>query len=100
MIEGDNEEGQRQRKKVKPYHAGDVVEVLNTAKGVWFDDGEVIDVVSETDMRDGINVQAGSVKVVFANGTMSEWVPPGQIENRIRKSSRPTLPEVKCGMLD
>lgn len=90
---------QRQRRKVKAYPKGAVVEIYSLRHNAWIFDGEVTDMVDETRVIDGAQVVAGSVKVVFLNGTQFEWVAPQQISSRLRTSSRPAPPDTMCGTL-
>lgn len=100
-----------QRKKVKAYHVGDVVEIWSAKHKKWIKDAEVIDTVKEKCYKDGVNVRAGSVKVLYNTGEHAKWeapqyagervrwLAPQQLEGLIRPSLRPRTPEVVCGML-
>lgn len=90
----------RQRKKVKPFRQGDMVEVYSFEHGEWMDDGEVISAVTETIVEGKVEVVAGSVKVAFQNATHFQWVAPQQMEECLRPSQRPKPPKAFTGLLD
>jgi len=80
-----------QRKRVKGYTPGDRVEVLSNRHGKWMD-GEVLEVVTESCIKDGIKVRAGSTKVLFNDGAHFKWMSPVQFEDLVRPSSKPRFP--------
>lgn len=89
----------RQRKKVKPFRPGDMVEIYSLQHKQWILDGEVVEAVSET-CRDGdAEVLAGSIKVVFKNATFFQWVALQQMEEYVRPSLRPKPPKPIAGVL-
>lgn len=68
----------RQRAPVKWYPIGTRVKVLGTRGHgqFWFQDGIVIDRVTETCDVDGVQVRAGSTKVWYNKGHSVKWVAP------------------------
>lgn len=91
----------RQRRKVKRFRAGDVVEVYSSKRQKWFLDGIVMEVAHETGFHDGVKVGAGSIKVVYDHGTTFKWVPLQQMQDEqyLRASPRPRPPDPKVGVL-
>merc|ERR1740121_513445 len=69
------ERSTRQRKSIKPMKMGDQVEVYSHQHKQWMLDGEVLERVEETGVRDGISVPAGAIKVVFNHGRHFRWMP-------------------------
>lgn len=88
-----------QRKKVKAYRVGDLVEIWSLKYKKWIQDAEVVDVVKEKVLRDGIHCRAGSVKVLYSSGSRFKWVPPQLIETDLRASPRSRAPAAMCGKL-
>merc|ERR1740121_135406 len=93
------QEPSRLRTKVKAYRIGDVVEIYSLNKNQWMLDGEVAQVTEETVQHDGQLIVAGSLKVVYQNGSNYEWVEPAHFKERLRTSARPNPPEAHVGML-
>jgi len=89
----------RQRKMMKRFCMGDVVEVYSGKRQKWFLDGQVTESVDETCVMDGSKVRAGSVKVIYDHGMTFKWVPPQQWEECLRPSPRPKPPEVIATMV-
>lgn len=89
----------RQREAVKAYRKGDFVDVWSVKFSRWYDDGEVVDRVDETCYVDHVQVQAGSVQVVFGLGKMYRWVAPVMVKRHLRDSLRPQPPEAMSGVL-
>merc|ERR1740123_2076045 len=90
----------RLRKKVKPYRPGDLVEINSLQHGQWMLDGEVAEVLSETVLESGVQIPAGSIRVVFQNATQFEWVATPQLEENVRPSHRPRPPKPCMGALN
>merc|ERR1740121_2394302 len=80
------ERASRQRKSIKPMKLGDQVEVYSQRHGKWMLDGEVVEFVQETCRRDDLQVRAGSMKVIFNNGTNFRWLEPTLFEENVRPS--------------
>jgi len=89
----------RQRKRMKLFAKGDVVEVYSMNQNKWFVDAEVVEVVKESAVRDGHRVSAGSMKVVYQNGTRFKWVGAHEMDQYLRASGRPKHPEPLMGEL-
>lgn len=89
-----------QRRKVKLYAIGDIVEVFSISQGRWTLDGEVSDVVDEACIKDKFRLRAGSMKVHFENATKFKWVAPEQISEHVRPSPRVKPPPAISGRLD
>lgn len=89
----------RQRRRVKIYAKGDVVEIFSNSHQKWFLDGEVVQVVKDGGRIDGFQVRAGSMKVLYNNGGTFRWVPPQEVADSLRPSPRPRPPEPLIGML-
>lgn len=88
-----------QRKKLKLFRKGDVVEVYSSKHQTWYEDAEVVDVVKETTVLEGIKVRAGSMKVVYSGGSRFKWVTPQQMGEVLRPSPRPKAPPIVGGLL-
>lgn len=87
-----------QRRSARMFAKGDRVEILgNNKTGEWLPDGEVVDFVKESCIRDKIRVRAGSTKVVYANGTQFRWLAPSVLEDYVRPSPRPKFPQPTTG---
>lgn len=95
------EETPRLRKKVKLYSKGDMVEVWSAKQQEWMFDGEVVEVAAESfiSVGDCLQVAAGSMMVVFANGALYEWLTPQLVETHLRPSPRPLAPSPMVGTL-
>lgn len=89
----------RQRKRVKLYAVGDVVEFFGMSQQKWFDDAEIASVVTESFMQNNLRVAAGSMKVVYNDGSQFRWVAPHEMEDFIRISPRPRPPDAMVGEL-
>jgi hypothetical protein len=89
----------RQRKRVKLYVTGDLVDVYSSHNKKWFTDGEIADVTKDGMQIDGFQVRAGSMKVVYDNGSRFKWVAPQQMDNVLQPSARPRPPGSKVGHL-
>lgn len=89
----------RQRKKMKLFQVGDVVEVFSARQNKWFTDAEVVDVAREVVNEKGMKVPAGSTKIVYDQGTRFKWVAPQEMEQFVRPSTRPRPPEALSGEL-
>jgi len=89
----------RQRKKVKLPVKGDVVEIFSQRLDKWFLDAEVVSVTTEVLVEKGMRVPAGSLKIVYDNGTRFKWVAPQESEKYVRPSERPRPPEPMAGDL-
>lgn len=89
----------RQRRKMKLWSRGDVVEVFSEENQKWFLDAEVAEVVDESSMQGNFRVVAGSMKVVYSNGAHFKWVAPQEMETLIRGSPRPRPPDPAVGEL-
>jgi len=101
MDELDSEAmAERQKRKVKKYTKGDLVEILGKSPDGWSDqwvDGEVLDVLLECKATDQGKIRAGSAEVLYDRGARSRWVAPNQIEKILRPSARPRAPVMKVG---
>lgn len=86
-----------QRRRLKLYRKGDMVEAFSARHQAWFQDAEIAHVVKESITLDGKKVRAGSMKVVYDNGSRFKWVPPQQMDEFIRPSQRPKLVERLVG---
>lgn len=89
----------RQRKKLKLFGKGDVCEVFSVKHGKWYLDAEITETTDESCYLDGFRVVAGSMKVVYDNGTRFKWVAPHEMEELVRESSRPRPAEPLVGEL-
>lgn len=89
----------RQRKKVKMFGKGDVCEVFSVKHGKWFLDAEITETTDESCYLDGFRVVAGSMKIIYDNGTRFKWVAPHEMEELVRESPRPRPPEPLVGQL-
>lgn len=89
----------RQRKRLKLWSRGDMVEIFSKKNQKWFLDAEITDVVYEGGIRDGFRVAAGSMKVVYDNGSRFKWVGPNEMEELLRASPRPRPPKPLVGNL-
>lgn len=92
-------EATRQRKRVRLYVKGDVVDVYSMKHQQWFEDAEIAEVVTESKVVDGYRVRAGSMKVIYDNGARFKWIAPQQMEDFLRPSRRPKAPEPVVGEL-
>jgi hypothetical protein len=90
----------RQRKKVRIFKPGDVLMVWSDQSQSWHDDGEVVQVLQEPGRHAKQILNAGCMKVVYANGRRFKWVDPQHAETILRPSSRPLPPPVKSGELE
>lgn len=91
--------GARQRKSIKPMKIGDQVEVYSHRYGEWMLDAEVVEFVSESCIRDDLQVRAGSMKVIFNSGRQFRWLEPVQFADFVRPSLRPAPPPRLTGRL-
>lgn len=91
--------GSVQRRKARAYHVGDLVEIWSVKYDKWIRDGEVMDVVREKCCKDGVNLRAGSVKVLYSSGARFKWMPPKQVSEHLRMSARPKAPDSTIGSL-
>jgi len=67
------------------FMAGDAVSVFCPDMGLWLADGLVVEVLSENSTVDGGSAMpAGSVKVVYASGNASKWIPPDASVEQLR----------------
>jgi len=87
----------KQRKRIKLFAIGDQVEVWSSKNNMWYMDAEVVDIAKETGAIDGLKIKAGSMKVVYDNGSRFKWVPPQQMEGYLRLSPRPKPPPPLTG---
>lgn len=88
-----------QRRTVRLYAQGDVVEIYSEKDQAWMLDGEVEEVTNESSHRDGFNIRAGSMKVTYCNGMRFKWIAPQQMEQYLRPSPRPRPPDPMVGDL-
>lgn len=88
-----------QRKKVKRFRPGDQVEVWSIKYDRWIGDAEIVEVLTESAIRDGNNIRAGSVKVLYKNKGRFKWIPPQLVDEVLRVSGRPPVPDPKIGEL-
>jgi len=93
------EEAPKQRKRIKLFAIGDQVEVWSSKNDMWYLDAEVVDVAKETGGIDGLKIKAGSMKIIYDNGSRFKWVPPQQMEGYLRLSPRPKPPSPLTGTL-
>lgn len=102
MDELDSEAmAERQKKKIKKYTKGDLVELLGKSQDGWSEqwvDAEVLEVLLEATGTCAGQIRAGSVKVIYDRGARSRWVAPNQIEKILRPSARPRAPATKTGV--
>jgi len=98
-VDNGSAEETRQRKRVKLYAKGDLADVYSTHHKKWFTDAEIVEVTKEGMQRDGFRVRAGSMKVVYNNGSRFKWVAPQQMEDVLRPSTRPRPPGPMVGKL-
>lgn len=84
---------------MKLFAKGQRVEIFSHTLREWMLDGEVVEVVTERCTRDGIQVRAGSTKVVYGKGQRYKWVPPSLLEETVRALPLPRLPEPVQGKL-
>lgn len=89
----------RQRKRIKLWTKGDCVEVYSVKHQKWFNDAEIVEVVTETCVREGYRVNAGSMKVVYENGTRFKWVAAQEMDQFLRPSNRPKPVQPRLGDL-
>jgi len=54
---------------VKLYAKGDLVDVYSSHNKKWFTDGEIVDNTKDGMQIDGFKVRAGSMKIVYDNGS-------------------------------
>jgi len=102
MDELDSEAmAERQKRKFRKYHKGDLVELLSRSEDGWSDqwvDGEVVEVLLEGIATKLGQVRVGSVQVLYDRGARSRWVAPNQVEKMIRPSARPRAPAMRTGL--
>lgn len=94
-----SEGSSRQRKAVKLYRVGDVVDVWSGRNQDWIIDGEVVAATDETIQVHGTKVSAGSVKVIYSRGQMYKWIPPAKFGELLRESLRPRPPDGHKGTM-
>merc|ERR1719189_744434 len=82
----------KQRKTVRLYPRGSQVEIYSASQQRWIPDGEVVEVVWESGVRDNIKVSAGSTKIVYGQGAHFKWVASHRLPAMVRKSRRPVQP--------
>lgn len=89
----------KQRKHIKLYKVGDMVEVYSLKSQEWIEDAEIAEVVTESCVRDKLQIRAGSMKVLYSNRRRFKWVAPQQVNEHLRPSQRPKPPEPRVGKL-
>lgn len=97
--ESSKAEGVKQRKMVKLFPRGCLVEIYSASKQRWIVDGEVVEVAWESIKKDKVLITAGSTKVVFDQGRLFKWVPSHKLHETVRRSSRPQRPKPLVGQI-
>mmetsp|Transcript_4096 Transcript_4096/g.10106 ORF Transcript_4096/g.10106 Transcript_4096/m.10106 type:complete len:440 (+) Transcript_4096:45-1364(+) len=88
------------RKKVRVFKPGDLVLVWSEHTASWNDDGEVVETLQEPSSHHGVQLNPGSMKVVYANGKRFKWVDPQHAQMLLKPSKRPPAPPFKSGNLE
>lgn len=88
-----------QRRRVKLFNVGDFVKVYSRKDGEWLDDGEVTDVVLQACVKEGVQIRAGSTRVIYANHRRHKWLSPLELERNVVASMRPKPPKSCTGYL-
>lgn len=88
-----------QRRRVKLFSPGDIVKVYSEKYQEWMLNGEVAEVVLKSSVRDGIQIRAGSTKIVYSAGRRFKWLSPSVLERYAQPSSRARPPQPLTGTL-
>lgn len=89
----------KQRKTVELWPVGSQVEIYSASRQCWIPDGEVVEVVWESCMRDDNKVSAGSTKIVYDHGARFKWVASHRLPALVRESRRLRKPTPWTGHL-
>lgn len=89
----------KQRRVVRFFPRGSFVEIYSQSQQRWILDGEVAGIVYDSCVMDGVEVSAGSTKIIYDNGKYYRWVASAFLHEMVRESGRRLRPNPEVGRL-
>jgi len=82
------------------YEVGDLVQVYSDSMNVWYDDGEIIGVMTQAATVNGVSFPAGSYRVRYMNQKRIKCLTPSEAHKSLKRSLRPKPPSPLMGPLE